>query len=37
MEMLLKEIQSTYPLAVTMKEKLDGLREWARQRAVMAN
>jgi SpoVK/Ycf46/Vps4 family AAA+-type ATPase len=36
-EMLLKEIQSTYPLAVTMKEKLDGLREWARQRAVMAN
>lgn len=36
-EMVLKEIQSTYPLSVTMKEKIDGLREWARERAVPAN
>ncbi len=35
--MVLKEIQSTYPLSVTMKEKVDSLREWARQRAVPAN
>jgi len=36
-EMVLKEIQSTYPLSVTMKEKIDELREWARQRTVPAN
>jgi SpoVK/Ycf46/Vps4 family AAA+-type ATPase len=36
-EMILKEIQSTYPLSVTMKEKVEGLRRWARQRAVLAN
>jgi len=36
-EMLLKELQSTYPLSVTMKEKIDDLREWAQSRAVPAN
>jgi hypothetical protein len=36
-EMILKEVQSTYPLSVTMKEKIDGLRQWARERAVAAN
>ncbi len=36
-DMILKEIQSTYPLSVTMREKVDGLREWARERAVPAN
>ena len=36
-EIVLKEIQSTYPLSVTMKEKVAGLREWAGQRAVPAN
>lgn len=34
---VLKEIQSTYPLSVTMKEKVEGLRAWARQRTVSAN
>jgi SpoVK/Ycf46/Vps4 family AAA+-type ATPase len=36
-EMIVKEIQSTYPLSVTMKEKIDALREWARERAVPAS
>ena len=36
-EVILKEIQSTYPLSVTMKEKFESLREWAQERAVMAN
>lgn len=36
-ELVLKEIQSTYPLSVTMKERVAGLREWASQRAVPAN
>ena len=36
-EMVVKEIQSTYPLSVTMKEKIEALREWARERAVPAN
>jgi SpoVK/Ycf46/Vps4 family AAA+-type ATPase len=36
-EMLLKEIQSTYPLSVTMREKVETLREWARDRTVPAN
>ncbi len=36
-ETVLKEIQSTYPLSVTMKEKVEGLRRWAEQRAVPAN
>jgi SpoVK/Ycf46/Vps4 family AAA+-type ATPase len=35
--MLLQELRSTYPLSVTMKEKIDALREWAQQRAVPAN
>ena len=35
--MLLNELHSTYPLSVTMKEKIDALREWAQQRAVPAN
>jgi hypothetical protein len=34
---VLKEIQSTYPLSVTMKEKVAALRDWARERAVPAN
>jgi SpoVK/Ycf46/Vps4 family AAA+-type ATPase len=36
-ELILKEVQSTYPLSVTMKERVAGLRDWARQRAVPAN
>ena len=36
-DMVVKEIQSTFPLSVTMREKVEGLREWARQRAVPAN
>jgi SpoVK/Ycf46/Vps4 family AAA+-type ATPase len=36
-ELILKELQSTYPLSVTMKERVAGLRDWARQRAVPAN
>ncbi len=36
-DMILKEIQSTHPLSVTMKENVDALREWARLRAVPAN
>jgi hypothetical protein len=36
-EVARKEIQSTYPLSVTMKERVAGLREWACQRAVPAN
>ncbi len=36
-ELVLKEIQSTYPLAVTMREKVEALRAWARQRTVPAN
>jgi AAA+ superfamily predicted ATPase len=36
-EMLLRELQSTYPLSVTMKEKIEALREWAQQRAVPAD
>ena len=36
-EMILKEMKSTYPLSVTMKEKVSGLRAWARDRAVPAN
>jgi SpoVK/Ycf46/Vps4 family AAA+-type ATPase len=35
--MILDEIHSTYPLSVTMKEKVEGLRAWARERAVPAN
>lgn len=36
-EMVLKELQSTYPLSVTMREKVEELRQWARERAVPAN
>ena len=36
-EMILTEIHSTYPLSVTMKEKVESLRAWARERAVPAN
>jgi hypothetical protein len=36
-EIVLKEIQSTYPLSVTMKERVAGRREWAGQWAVPAN
>jgi hypothetical protein len=36
-EMVVKEIQATYPLSVTMKEKIDALRESVRERAVPAN
>jgi hypothetical protein len=31
------EIQSTYPLSVTMREKVEALREWARERTVPAD
>ena len=37
MDMLLKELKSTYPISVTMKEKIEALREWAQERAVPAN
>lgn len=36
-EVVLKEVQSTYPLSVTMKERVAALRDWARERAVPAN
>ena len=36
-EMILKEIKSTYPLSITMREKVETLRAWARERAVPAN
>ncbi len=36
-DMLLQELHSTYPLSVTLKEKIDALRDWARERAVPAN
>jgi ATPase family associated with various cellular activities (AAA) len=36
-ELLVKEIASTYPLSVTMREKVEALRQWARERAVPAN
>lgn len=36
-DLLLQELRSTYPLAVTMKEKIAGLRAWARERAILAN
>jgi SpoVK/Ycf46/Vps4 family AAA+-type ATPase len=35
-EMILKEVQSTHPLSETMREKVEALREWARNRAVPA-
>lgn len=36
-ELVLSELQSTYPLSVTMREKVEALRQWARERAVPAN
>jgi hypothetical protein len=35
--MVMKEIQSTYPLSVTMHERLERIREWAQERAVPAD
>ena len=35
--MLLEELRATFPLSVTMKEKVEALRDWARERAVPAN
>jgi len=35
--MLVAELRGTYPLSVTMKEKIEALREWAQQRAIPAN
>lgn len=35
--MLLNELHSTHPLSVTMREKVESLREWAHDRAVPAN
>jgi SpoVK/Ycf46/Vps4 family AAA+-type ATPase len=35
--MILDEIRATYPLSVTMKEKVESLRAWARERTVPAN
>jgi len=34
---LLKEIRNTVPLSVTMGEKVEALRDWARERTVSAN
>ena len=36
-EMLLAEIRKTRPLALTMTEKIEQLRDWARDRTVMAD
>lgn len=36
-DIILKEIESTHPLSVTMRERVESLREWARERAVPAN
>jgi SpoVK/Ycf46/Vps4 family AAA+-type ATPase len=35
--MVVEELRGTYPLSVTMKEKIDSLRAWAQQRAIPAN
>ncbi len=36
-ESILNAIKQTRPLSVVMAEKIDALREWARERTVMAN
>lgn len=36
-EMVVKEIQSTYPLSVTMRERIEKIRKWAHERAVPAD
>ena len=35
--LLMSEIQATKPLSVTMAERVEGIRSWARERAVPAN
>ena len=35
-ELLIKEIGRTRPLSVTMAERIQALREWAKDRAVFA-
>ncbi len=34
---LLREVETTVPLSVTMSERIEGLRAWARRRTVRAN
>lgn len=36
-EMLLKELEGTRPLSVTMREKVEALRAWAAKRTVPAD
>jgi hypothetical protein len=36
-DMVLQEIQSTRPLSITMREKMESLRAWAHERTVPAN
>lgn len=36
-ELLLREIEATQPLSVTMAEKVEALRAWARERAVFVD
>jgi hypothetical protein len=36
-EHILCAIQSTRPLAVVMRERVEALREWAKERCVMAD
>ena len=35
-EIILKELQSTFPLSATVREKVEALRQWACDRAVPA-
>jgi ATP-dependent 26S proteasome regulatory subunit len=35
--LLLQQLQATAPLSVVMAEEISSLREWARERAVMAD
>jgi SpoVK/Ycf46/Vps4 family AAA+-type ATPase len=36
-EFIAKELENTYPLSVTMEEKIERLRDWAKGRTVPAN
>jgi SpoVK/Ycf46/Vps4 family AAA+-type ATPase len=36
-EFIAKELENTYPLSVTMKEKIERLRDWAQGRTVSAH
>jgi len=36
-QLLLKEINGTKPLTVTMKDRIDNLRQWAKERTVSAH